>query len=334
MKVLLFRKDNIGDLVLTTPTIAELRRHESVPLIHCFVNSYSGAVLKYCPGVDRVFLYNKVKHLEGIKVRALAYWRLLKVLVQLRMESYDVLVFVGNSELFENRLILSWIGSKKVLAYGEPRGLSFSRPVIPKRNNSHAVYEAFELVRPLLGLSGEPPPASLSRPPKSSPKKLMAAFNQLTRVHLHISARRKLQTLSIEYLERLLKEFLTSRSIDVVVTWAPGNVAEKGHPGDDALAHDLMQAMKGYENVFFLRTRTLEELIEVIGVCDASVCPDGGTMHIVAALGLPTLGLFGDVNPEKWRPWSPRSMFLKSATNNINDIPIEDVSASLSLLLS
>ena len=334
MKVLLFRKDNIGDLVLTTPTIEELRCHASITSIHCFVNSYSGTLLKYCPGVDRIFFYTKVKHLEGIRVRSLTYWRLLKVLIQLRVERYDVIVFVGNARLFENRFVLRWIGAKRVLAYGELKGLGFPRPAIQRLNNSHAVYETFELVRPLLGLLGEPPPVLLSRPLKSSPERLIAGCNQRSRVHLHISARRKLQKLSIEYLERLLKELLTSKNIEVAVTWAPGDFAEKGHPGDDALAQNLMKAMKGYENVFFLRSRTLEDLIEVLGACDASVCPDGGTMHIAAALGLPTLGLFGDVDPEKWRPWSPRSMFLKSVTNNVNDIPIKDVSTSVNLLLS
>lgn len=48
------------------------------------------------------------------------------------------------------------------------------------------------------------------------------------------------------------------------------------------------------------------ELLEELAAARAFVGNDSGPGHLAAAIGLPTLALFGPTLPDVWRPWGPR----------------------------
>ena len=68
-RILVVRRDNIGDLVCTTPAIADLRKQYPDAEIAALVNSYNAEVLKGNPNLDHVFVYQKLKHAGGIVSR-------------------------------------------------------------------------------------------------------------------------------------------------------------------------------------------------------------------------------------------------------------------------
>lgn len=47
--------------------------------------------------------------------------------------------------------------------------------------------------------------------------------------------------------------------------------------------------------------------------CDFFVGNDSGLMHLAAAAGTPTLGLFGPSRPEHYAPWGPSTAFVRTA---------------------
>jgi len=67
-----------------------------------------------------------------------------------------------------------------------------------------------------------------------------------------------------------------------------------------------------------------ERVIDLVGRVDlltAAAClgrtgffigNDSGLMHLAAAMGTPTLGLFGPSRDERYRPWGPRAAFLRT----------------------
>ena len=61
-RILIVRRDNIGDLVLTTPLIAALRAKKPDAWIGFLANSYNAPVLSGNPHLDAVFAYDKAKH--------------------------------------------------------------------------------------------------------------------------------------------------------------------------------------------------------------------------------------------------------------------------------
>ena len=47
---------------------------------------------------------------------------------------------------------------------------------------------------------------------------------------------------------------------------------------------------------------------------DLLVCPDGGLMHVAAAVGCPTLSMFFETDPRIWRHAGPRHRALAAAS--------------------
>ena len=54
----------------------------------------------------------------------------------------------------------------------------------------------------------------------------------------------------------------------------------------------------------------LPEMTGLIKSCNLIIANDSGPMHISAALGIPTLGIFGPTNPKAHRPYSPNSDYV------------------------
>src|SRR3954464_7866793 len=61
-RILVIRRDNIGDLVCATPLLAALRKTHPEAHIAALVNSYNAGVLAGNPDVDAVHAYTKLKH--------------------------------------------------------------------------------------------------------------------------------------------------------------------------------------------------------------------------------------------------------------------------------
>ena len=62
MRILVIRRDNIGDLVCTTPLFSALRARYPQAHISALVTSYNAAVLAGNPHIDEVHSYTKLKH--------------------------------------------------------------------------------------------------------------------------------------------------------------------------------------------------------------------------------------------------------------------------------
>ncbi len=86
-RLLLLRRDNIGDLVCTTPLIDALRAQLPHAWLGALVTTYNAAVLARNPALDEVFAYEKLKHRSG---GLLSHFRThLAQIAQLRSRKLD-----------------------------------------------------------------------------------------------------------------------------------------------------------------------------------------------------------------------------------------------------
>ena len=70
---------------------------------------------------------------------------------------------------------------------------------------------------------------------------------------------------------------------------------------------------------------TLVELATVLSACRAFIGNDSGVTHIAAAVGLPTIALFGPSDADRWGPRGPHVSVIKAPEGNIDCISINDV---------
>lgn len=97
-----------------------------------------------------------------------------------------------------------------------------------------------------------------------------------------------------------------------------------GGPGDHAAAAPALAAA-GDRAVDAVGKSDILGSAAVIAACDLFVGNDSGLMHVSAAVGTPTLGLFG---PSEWwhkAPWGPGHAVVASAPVRGTFAPIEDL---------
>ena len=79
---------------------------------------------------------------------------------------------------------------------------------------------------------------------------------------------------------------------------------------------------------------SLAEVAAWLGVCSVFVGSDSGLGHIAAAMGTPTLTLFGGGNPVRYRPWHPSGRWIVAPKRDLNCLDVDRVQATLAPILA
>jgi heptosyltransferase-2 len=107
-----------------------------------------------------------------------------------------------------------------------------------------------------------------------------------------------------------LARLLTSEGVSVWVL---------GGPNERAIASAIRQAGGG--NAHDLTGNDLRNAIIALKAADAAVTNDSGLMHIAAAIGTPTVAIFGPTSPRLWAPLNPLAAVIEpdGAYTNIKE---------------
>jgi heptosyltransferase-3 len=328
MKILVIRRDNIGDLVCTTPAFSSLRQAFPQAYIAALVNSYSAPVIANNPDINDVFIYTKGKHganAQGILRR----WKTtFCLLYTLRACQFDVIIAIGKSSATLARLL----SPKRIISAGEPgpTDVISEQELLPL----HAVQAAHKFLTPM-GIECAPGPLSIFANTDARMSALPTPSPRGKRIiGLHLSARKPSQRWSVENFVSLANRLSTAGEFYFLVFWSPGAQSNPQHPGDDEKA-EAFQLTAGALAFQLCPTTQLEELITAMSQCDLLICGDGGAMHIAAALGKPIVALFGDSDPQRWRPWGVPCHVLQDESRQVRTISVDAVfHAARSLLES
>ena len=308
--VLVVRRDNIGDLVCTTPLFAALRRAHPQAWIGALVNSYNAAVLDRNPDLDEVLVYTKLKHLEPGQSALGALARRTGDLWRLRRRGLDCVVLANPREAPRTLALARALAPKRIVS------LSVEKP------SAHQVERVFALAAEL-GIEGPIPPLKVV-PDAALVEKARSGLKRPFNVALQISARRVAQQWPAERFIELAQR-LDALGMGTMLLWAPGPSSHPSHPGDDEKA----AAIAATQSIVAYRTARLAELIGALAACDAVVTSDGGAMHLAAALQKPIVCFFGDVDPAQWRPWGVPHRVLRAESRRASDIGVGQTLAAL-----
>lgn len=331
MKILVIRRDNIGDLVCTTPLLSALREQYPSARIDALVNSYNRAVLAHNPDIDHLYAYTKAKHREVNETVLGVYWRRFRLLMTLRAVRYDYVILANGGYIEQSLRLARWVRAEKTIGFVPepvPRGTVVSIPISIDRRPRHEVENIFRLLEPL-GVIGNPPKLCLQPDPvqkEVAEQSLRAKFwyhKERETVAIHISARKLLQRWPAENFVQLMRQLYAERQCQFVLFWSPGDESNPLHPGDDNKAASILAACEGLP-ILPYPTEQLEELIGGLSICNTMVCSDGGAMHIGAALGLPILCFFGNSDPCTWHPWGVPHEVLQAPSRKVVDISVDD----------
>ena len=332
-RILITRRDHIGDMLCTTPLLEALRIRYPAAHIAILVTDYNVDAIRNNPNVDEIFVYIKRRknaHLHG-------YFSLLrerlKLLRSIRRQRFDLIILANGGYRYARQL-----GGKKTLGFKEV-GRNYGQPdwVVPCPPHVRHEVEKLNLLGQALGAPGALGALDLipDAPTVSDIRTKLTAMgwdaNRPT-IAIHISSRRPQQRWPIER----FAEFLTSLhqqqpALQFMLLWSPGPSNSPMHPGDDENALALQKLVPTVP-LILMRTQRVGELIAACSLCDQFVGSDGGAMHVAAALHKPILCFFGDSHKEEWHPWGVPYVLLQPESQRTSDISVEETLAGFTQL--
>jgi ADP-heptose:LPS heptosyltransferase len=335
MKILVIRRDNIGDLVCTTPLLSSLRRHFPEAHLAVLANSYNAPVLAGNPDIDEVCVYQKAKHRTRGQTRFAVWWHTFRLLHRLRKTRFDVVLVATPGQQPAALKFARWVAGRRgrIIAYGtaadgisDPLLLEDVQTRLPSGHETQAVQCLLEP----LGIVDVPGPTRVYPDAKRATAIALPSGNGPL-IALHISARKPLQRWPIERFAELAHALYVQRQARFLLFWSPGAENHPQHPGDDDKARQLI-ALCADLPLLACPTHRLEDLVAGLSRVDRVICSDGGAMHLAAGLGKPIVCFFGNSGAERWHPWGVPYALLQPASRNVADISVADTLAAFERL--
>jgi heptosyltransferase-3 len=337
MRILVMRRDNIGDLVCTTPLFSALRRHFPQGWVGALVNSYNAPVLDRNPDLDAVMAYTKLKHLAGGQGALAAFGTRIALFWRLRRMRLDAVVLATPDFVPRLAQLARWFAPRQVIGFSDgsanaSRTLDWSLPAASVQG-LHEVERVFSLAA-CFGITDKPPSLQVT-PDPDLVRKAAGQFGAGPRqkVAVHITARRPRQRWPAERFAELIEILHTRHNASVMLVWFSGPPDDPRHPGDNEKAGEIQRLLAGKAPLVAFGTAQLADLIGALAACDVVVTPDGGALHLGAGLGKPIVALFGDSDPVRWRPWGVPQRVLQPRSRDVADLSAAEVAGAFAELI-
>lgn len=307
MRVLLYHRLNIGDLVLATPAIQWFKAQHPKAEIRLVTNNLAAHIGDMLPDVSQVLSYNKFGATTKNEWRAI---------LQARLWKPDIAIALSPSADKRLAYRLLWVSNARGYAdTGLIYKLAYQQCLTEQKGSLHIA----ERLGSLFGVTdfSTLPAARLKYQPDPAKSRFAAC--------IHASARKESNRPSLQQIIAII-DGIHGRlpGVAIALTSVPESRINTAHAADTVLAEELKRAVDG-KNVSFFDALSIAENIDLLARCDSAIMPDGGLMHIAAALGKPTIGLFGNSDPKAWRPFTPRSRYIQTESRCVADIAPDDI---------
>lgn len=338
-RILVIRRDNVGDLVCTTPLLAALKEW-SGGQVAVLVSGYNAEVLHLNPNVNQVFVYSDKKSNDGVLER---YWKRARLMLEIRRWRPDVVILAKSGYDHHGLKYARRIGCRLVVGYAPPIESNQPQPdvSIPSFDFS-SLHEVMCLEKLLEPFGYDAQLRSLRVVPDPQVRRRIAATltnleTAATKIAVHISARDPERQWGQNHWIELIN-YLIHRlepAAVVMLFWMPGTGrAQESPSGDDQLAEEIISRIN-HPNLNAVPVFSVSELIAGLSLADLFVGADGGALHIAAGLAKPIVGLYERLATKvnHWYPWKVKNQIVITETDVISSIPTDKVIKAVKSLL-
>ena len=299
-RILVIEPWNVGDVVLATPILRELRRRYPEAKISILAKPHARELLEGSGLVDDVIPFDLPWTAQRYKLRrSLSSLREIKSLVG-TLKAYRFDMTVDSRMDIRSNLLAALSGARYRIGYDiGGGGWLLTRALPSDRDNSHKVDDWLALLDLLPGSA----PTERSRPT------LVVTEEERKR------ARRKLAD--------------AGANASPLIAYHPGG----SHPGKrwpraqfEELIRNLSASLGGSHIVFLgpdendnvawptnaiVFREPLREMMATLTECRVLVCNDSGPMHVADALGVPVVAIFEIGNPQWFGPSGERATVIR-----------------------
>ena len=295
VKILLLQLKRIGDLILTTPAIAALRKNHPDAHITLAVSNDCAELLPAISNVDRVLIARR-------NLRDLA------MLPSFAGKRFDYCIDFTRNDRSAVLTLLSRarkrVASYRIRDQSKTRARLYTDLVGVRVRDMHTIDYNLALLEPLgIRAASSAPQLDLPRPVREKADALRRDW-KITRPYMILhpgSARREKLWDAVRWAE-VINHFGQNNEFELVLT---------SGPSVDEQAHIASITRRSRQKFIDLSGKTdLLTLAALIGQAQLLVTVDSAPVHFAATTGTPQVILFGPTNPFHWRPTDSPALIL------------------------
>lgn len=322
-KVLVIRQHNqFGDVLCTVPLLRALKKKLSLDVLDVVVSPQNRDALEGCPYVSELIVYDKFSFYRSPKA-------LLSFLSKIR-RNYDVVLVPSNVSLSLTNDIIALLsrGKWKIgpgsledkenpTAFVYDIAVDLSWPIHMKQP-----YRNMLVARPL-GIepsddSGELEYSTDRQVEEMVRILLLRLGSGQPRVGFHVGAGKPPNRWDVSKFIDLAKKLHSELGASIYLT-------------EGSFDHEVVREFVQRADFPFVRIRNhdIRRVSAFLKSMNLVVSNDTGIMHLAAAVGTPTLALFGPTDPLQWAPIGDKHKFILGRHGDVNSIPVERVYSTL-----
>jgi len=332
MKIIVLKRDKLGDLLLTTPMLQVLKQCFPELKLTVLAPESSAWILKDAPFIDKLYSYHQPKSFSFKSI--LGLFSQLYIILKIRKEHYDFAIAAGGE--YSHRAVkrLLWLNAKRTISYAPKNNKihDLTDSIIepnPKKTRLHESVRIIKLLKPIIQQENKfHYPDVYYNPPGDWLKKarsFLAKHNIKNGQYIvfGLGARREKKQASKDQVISTAHYVFKKYQMKTILVWTPGSKNNKDYPGDDDIASEIL---KDTPNIIVPLRAPLDLTIGIIWHSRKSIFPDSGLMHFAAASPGGVIGLFAETNisphPRQWGPLGSNSKYIE-AKKNIKELGIK-----------
>ena len=308
-KILLIRRNGIGDMICALPLVRRVRAAFPAARIDLLASERNAPILERLALLDRVLVYRR-----GSGLLRNHYFNLRRFMRPLRDERYDLVVAIagGFSKLLAVITYATGIPRRIgfVPAAGHALDFCFNVPVAQPASREHQIERCLRLAEAL----GLPPvPIEVGFPVGGDDERYargtMAAHGLHDRAFVlyNVSSSRPESSWPAAAIAHVAAALERRHGLPTLACGLPQDAPTLRATG---LPHAVTPGVHQYA-ALVRESRFL-------------MCSDGGAMHVAAAMKTPAFVLFATADPQVWRPWGVPFAYVRSGSR-VADIALEPV---------
>jgi len=289
-RILVVRHDRIGDMVLTTPLFAALRRVFPQARIMVLASRLNAPVIEQHPCVDEIVVYENEAQLRRLG-------RFLDV--DLAIDAYYTYLFrtAWHTVLLAARYRLGFERAGREVCFNV-RGPREGKP-------QHMVDQLLDLVRSLgVAVKEKEPVLYLSDEERRWAREVLVREGMdgdTVKAAFHPGAYYPSQCWPLERFIELGRRLLDREPAARLLFF--------GGPHDRPLLEQARQALPD-PRVHVWPDLSIRQFMALLSFCRVSVCNNSGALHISCGMGVPTVSWLGPADPVLWRPRGPQHIVV------------------------
>ena len=291
-KILVIKLRGIGDVILSTVVLDNLRSDFPDAQIDFLTEKPSKEALKHLPQLNSIVLFDRKSTFERIKL-----------MFRIRKSKYDLILDLFSNPSTAQITYLSRAPYRCGFPYkGRKYAYNYFGP--EERDQLHSADLHLEFLNKC-GLSSQ-----------SNNLHFGIAKDDLSFASDYLNSTRKTNDLLIclspsggweskkcdpEKFAEIGQEIMSSYSCSLFILWGPGDKAE---------AEKIKEIMG--DDVYLAPPTTIGQMAASLKLSDAVIANDSGPMHISTSVGTPTLSLHGPTNPLLQGPYGSKHEWTRN----------------------